>query len=178
MINLKSLFFGVAIEILICFFSICYSHAVLAQKIKSTPALIGGTGVKITGTVVLPPPCTVNNDHTFFVEFGNVRTDVVNGANYERDVPVSIFCDGAVKGQLQLQLQGESAPDGSATLTTSVPGLGIKIKRDGTDFDLNSWVNVSNLDSFKLTATPVVLSDSKLNAGEFNATATLVLKQD
>ncbi|HEY1847469.1 MAG TPA: fimbrial protein [Buttiauxella sp.] len=169
------------LALILCFTMPCMAADIHHQSKKSNnlKGTEGGAQVQITGTVVLPPPCIVNNDKLFIVEFGDVRIDLIDGVSYhERDIPVSIYCDGAVSGQLQLSLQGDSLSGDASLLTTSDPGLGIKIKRSGIDFPLNNWVDVNNLDDFKLSAIPVKLPANKLEAGEFTATATFIVKQD
>lgn len=139
----------------------------------------GSASLQITGTIMLPPPCTVNNDKPVTVEFDNVRTDLIDGLNYDmRAIPVAIACTDTPSGKLVLSLQGTAASSSSSTLLTSVPNLGIRIRRDNADFLLNNWVDVYNGDSFTLMAVPTKLTSAPVSTGEFTASATLVIIQE
>lgn len=168
---------------LIRLFSLGFSLFVLSMPVSmaekgSSAGTQGYADIKITGSVVLPPPCAVNDDEEFIVEFGGVLIERIDGIRYQQVLPISITCEGDFKGQLLLSLNGESALSAPSTLETSTPGLGLKIQRDGEDFALNSWVKVGQKDQFTLTAVPVTLSETLPVAGEFTASATLVLKQE
>jgi type 1 fimbria pilin len=135
--------------------------------------------IKITGTVVLPPPCTVNNDKPIDIEFGDVRTDLIDGETYgSQPVPVSISCQSNPSSQLQLKMEGVASPLKDSVLATSVNGLGIRMLCNGNDFALNSPVNVNKGDSFVITAVPYTRDSKALEAGEFTAVATLVVIQE
>nr|EMD2764803.1 fimbrial protein [Enterobacter asburiae] len=134
--------------------------------------------VVVTGTVFLPPPCQINGDQSVNVEFGDIRTDLIDGETYGiQTVPANITCDSTPSGQLQVRLNGVPDAKGSGILRTSVEGLGIRMMHDGVDFPLNTAVDVTQ-SGFTLTAVPTTTDSKHLAAGEFTASATLVLIQD
>lgn len=156
-------------------------HAVVVPLAKGTrlngSSPINGA-IQVTGTVFLPPPCQINSNASVNVEFGDIRTDLIDGETYGSQViPASITCDSAPSAQLQVRLNGIADSSGSSILRTSVSGLGIRILHDGDDFPLNAPVDVAQ-GSFSLTAVPITANSKLLQAGEFSAIATLVLIQD
>lgn len=169
-----SLFTGTFILLAIC----CDSVAGIGSGVRLTDSSTDGE-IHITGKVVLPPPCTVNNDKPVNVEFGNVRTDLIDGSSYDiQPIPLTVTCTANPSDQLQLSLQGISFGENTAALVTSTAGLGLMIRLNHAPLDINSWVNITNGDEFDLIAVPIKMAGKKLETGEFTATATLVIRQE
>ena len=165
----------------ITLFSVLLSMSVMAlptnQRLSDTTP--GNGSMVITGTVVLPPPCKVNNDQQTNVEFGDVRIDKIDGESYAiQEIPVSITCTGTPEGQLQLSLQGSAVSTKDSVLQTSVPGLGIRMKLNQQELPLNSWVDVTPDEDVSIVAIPITIAGNPLPAGEFTAAATLVIQAE
>ena len=136
--------------------------------------------VNITGTIT-EAACKVNNNQAIAVEFGTVRIDQLEKAT--ASVPVTITCDSAPQGTVQITARGDAASFDANALKTDVTGLGIQLSKGkvqvtpGTFYDVSSDFGLtSKTGTFSLTASLVSDGKTNLAGGEFNASATLVLQ--
>ena len=142
-------------------------------------ASTAGTPVQITGNILPPPVCKINNNQASpQVEFGSdVRTDLIDGVKYRaKEVPVTVTCDRKPGGAIQFSLTGTASSFDTAALKTDVTGLGIKIYNGTKAIDINSWGDINYDEPLNLIAVPVKLSGVTLQGGEFSATGTLIMR--
>lgn len=123
--------------------------------------------------------CSVNDDtDTPMIEFGDVRTDLIDGTKYSQPLPVKITCAGDLSSlAIQYQIKGTAASFDTKVLNTNIAGLGIKVLNStGTPLSINTWVDTTPSATFSLSVVPVKDGTTQLSGGEFNATATLVIQ--
>jgi len=135
--------------------------------------------VNITGIVQAMANCTVNNGNPVNIEFGNVATDQVNGANYSKPINFTLYCTGLPSPALKVRLTGTGAAFDSTSLSTSVSNLGIAFTdRSGNRMALNTtWQNFNYAAQPVVNAVPVMRAGATLPTGGFTASATLVIEQ-
>lgn len=139
----------------------------------------GGTPVQISGNIIPPPVCKINNDTASpDVDFGtDVRTDLIDGKTYHaEELPVLVTCDKTPGGTIQFSVIGTQTDFDSAALATNVTGLGIKIYNGSDAMDINSWGVIAYNTPLKLTVVPVKNKGVVLAGGDFSATGTLVMR--
>ncbi|MED7793083.1 fimbrial protein [Klebsiella aerogenes] len=139
--------------------------------------------INLSGTLIEPPPCTINNGETIAVNFGdNVGTHRVDGINYKQKINYSITCkEDPLNNPWVMGLTVVATPSqiGEAVMQAHIDGssstdLGIKMILDGSDFTLNERKEI-NLGSLPvLEAVPIQMPGATLPEGHFSATATLL----
>lgn len=95
--------------------------------------------LKFHGTLISPPNCTINNDQTIDVEFGNLLINKIDGTRYAQNVPYEITCDSTVRDEtmaMTLTLSGSVSDFNPAAVNTSVAGLGIELRQNDQPFTL------------------------------------------
>jgi type 1 fimbria pilin len=128
------------------------------------------------GTLIAPPPCTINNGIKIDVDFGErIGVNKVDGINYRQTVDYPIRCeDGAGKWDMTLTLTGTPTGfDDAAVQTQEKADLGIRLYQNGQPFILNQALPVDPNNLPVLEAVPVKAPGSTLTEGAFEATATL-----
>lgn len=141
-----------------------------------SPAVMAQVDVQIRGVIVAPPTCVINGGKTLNVPFGNdLLTTRVDGVNYRREVPYSVTCTGQTSNDMTLKLQGAGAAFDASILTTSHRDLGIQLFINGAAWTLNTTTKFTYPTLPKMEAVPVKKPASTLSAGEFTASATLVV---
>lgn len=147
---------------------------ILAGLLIALPFLSGAvTTVTVKVTVLVPPPCTINDDRPIEVEFGDVMTTRVDGNNYRMPVNYSLICTGGSSNAIKIQVQGSGASFDSTVLQTNRAGLGIELQRGNNKLAVNSWLNFNYPDKPELWAVPVKQNSVALTGGEFTAGATM-----
>ncbi|WP_337048382.1 fimbrial protein [Serratia liquefaciens] len=142
--------------------------------VLSSPAqAVGDVDMLFHGTLIEPPPCTINGDKPIEVEFNEVITTRVGGTNYRLPVNYTLVCNGAPSYAMKMQVQGTGAAFDASVLKTNVTGLGVALHRVGEKVPINTWMNFTYPNSPKLWALPVKQSGITLSAGEFTAGATM-----
>jgi len=135
------------------------------------------TEMQFSGTLVEPPPCTINNDQTIMVPFGDsVGVNRVDGVNYRQPVDYRLTCDiTSLQEGLTLVLSTtDPASYDPAAVNTNITGLGIRLIVDGAPavFDTPMPVTVGEPTPV-IDAVPVKAPGASLKEGAFTATATL-----
>jgi type 1 fimbria pilin len=134
------------------------------------------------GTLIEPPPCTINGGETTVVDFGTVGTSRVDGNNYKRLVNYAIVCEDDPDNHpwlLGLSVIGAATSFDDAAVQAKVSGsastdLGIRMLLGGKAFTLNKRVDISQGPQPILQVVPVQRPGATLPEGDFNATATLL----
>ncbi|CAI0697350.1 fimbrial protein [Serratia quinivorans] len=142
---------------------------------------VGGTAcaaenMKLYGTLVEPPPCTINDGGMVDVDFGNrVGVKKVDGVNYLQPINYQITCDpNANSWNMTLEIVGASTNYDKAAVVTDATDLGIQILQNGQPFELNKPIAIRLASKPKLEAVPVKRPGAQLKEGPFEATATLL----
>lgn len=134
------------------------------------------------GTLVTPPPCTIDNNQTIHVSFGDrLSIKKVSDGIYRKEVPYNLVCDSTSgrDWKLMLSVRGNLATFDTAdraTVATSVGNignLGVKILRNGQPFTFDAPVEISLSTMPKLEALLVQRANIELVEGPFEATVTL-----
>uniref|UniRef100_UPI00073D6101 fimbrial protein n=1 Tax=Entomohabitans teleogrylli TaxID=1384589 RepID=UPI00073D6101 len=134
------------------------------------------------GMLVTPPPCSINNDTTIRVPFGDrLSIRKVKEGRYLEEVKYNLVCDSTVGNdwKLMLSVRGNLATFDNvdqATVATSVGNignLGVKIFRDGHPFTFDTPVEISLSALPKIEALLVQRANVDLVEGVFEATVTL-----
>ncbi|AKG72466.1 pilus assembly protein [Serratia fonticola] len=144
--------------------------------IAGAQAKDGEAEMTFHGTLIEPPPCTINDGNRVEVNFGErVGITKVDGANYRQVMNYQITCTGAVSAgwALTLSLSGNAAAFDSEALLTSKDNLGIRIYQNDKPFTPNSTLNIDRTRPPRLEAVPVKKAGTTLTEGAFEAWATL-----
>lgn len=137
--------------------------------------LAAGGDVAFRGTLLEPPPCTINSGNNITVDFGvKVGIKKVDGINYMQNINYGLVCEPNTHSWvLKLKLTGNSTSFDNAAVQTNISGLGIKIQRNGQPFTLGSELITTPASKPQLTAVPVQQPGVLLAEGPFEAAVTL-----
>ncbi|MBK4714646.1 MULTISPECIES: fimbrial protein [Tenebrionibacter/Tenebrionicola group] len=132
--------------------------------------------MQFTGTLIEPPPCTINQGKMIDVSFGeHVAIAKVDGAHYQQTIDYQLTCNAnAAKTGLTLTLRGTASAFDAAAVQTTKPGLGIRLILGERPFTLNTPFTVDMARLPALFAVPVSEKGATLTEGQFDATATLL----
>ncbi|MFJ3001248.1 fimbrial protein [Serratia liquefaciens] len=145
----------------------------------------GGTGVALAdgdvdmtfrGTLIEPPPCTINDGERVDVDFGErVGINKVDGVNYRQIMNYQITCDNAGSGSwaLTLSLTGAAAGFDEQALQTNKTELGIRVYQNDKPFTPGSTLAIDISNPPRLEAVPVKREGATLTEGAFESWATL-----
>ncbi|AOE97959.1 fimbrial protein [Serratia marcescens] len=143
-------------------------------------ALSGAAGaadnMSFSGTLIEPPPCTINDGGEVEVDFGNrVGVTKVDGVNYLQPVNYRVSCTpGASAWSMTLEVVGTPADYDEAAIASNVEDLAVRLLQNGKRLILNQPIAV-RLDALPtLEAVPVKRPGATLREGAFEATATLL----
>lgn len=161
----------------------------MAQSVIGALLLIGGMNVMdaqaaaagsadmtFRGTLVEPPPCTINNSSRIDVDFGDrLGITKVDGVNYRQPMNYQITCENNANGSwaLTLSLSGAAASFDVNALQTSKPGLGVRVYQNDMPFRPGSTLPIDLANPPRLEAVPVQNAGAPLTEGAFEAWATL-----
>jgi len=147
----------------------------------TTLAASGGE-VIFKGILVTPPPCTIDNDQTIHVPFGErLSIKKVSDGIYREDIDYVLKCEDTESHdwKLMLSVRGNLASfdtaDRATVATTvgNIGNLGVKILRNGQPFKFDTPVEISLSSLPKLEALLVQRPNVELAEGPFEATVTL-----
>ena len=146
----------------------------LVSATLSVPGM-AADNMKFSGTLIEPPPCTINNDGQVDVDFGSrVGVKKVDGVNYLQVMNYRIKCDPSVSARdMTLEIIGTPADYDAAAVSSNVTDLAIQIKQNGVPFELNKPIPINLTTPPILSAVPVKRVGATLVEGPFEATATL-----
>lgn len=134
--------------------------------------------LEFTGTLVTPPACSLNENGTIAVSFGDkVGIRKVPTGVYREPVALTVQCDEtSLAWQLMLSVTGNPAgfdSDGATVVTAEQAALGVKLYLAGKPFVLDKPVKVNSDTPWQLEALLVQQEDSLLEEGPFTAQAIL-----
>lgn len=131
--------------------------------------------VAFNGTLIEPPPCTINGGSTIEVDFKEVGISKVDGEHYRQPVNYIITCTaGTLPWEMILTVRGTATTFESSAVQSSVVDLGIKLLQNGLPLELNTPLVITPSSPPVLEAVPVKRPGSTLAPGGFTAAATLL----
>lgn len=139
--------------------------------------------INLSGTLVEPPPCTINDGGPISIDFGdNVGINRVDGTNYTQKINYTITCEEDPHNNpwvMGLTIVGTKTSFDGAAIQAQIDGststdLGIKMHLDGKYFTLNERREISQESPPVLEAVPLKNPGATLPEGPFHATATLL----
>nr|ELR9566602.1 fimbrial protein [Klebsiella michiganensis] len=137
----------------------------------------GTTTLNISGNIV-EPDCVINNNQQIVVDFGEVLTTRIDGANYLTSIVYTLSCTNLIRNTLKINLKGNGASFNSQLFMTDVSGLGIRIY-DSAKVEIAPNTGTLNFTYAAnsppaLHAVPVMQANATLPNGAFNGSATMV----
>lgn len=138
-------------------------------------APVATSNLSIIGSILIPPPCVINNLKPITLEFGEVFTTRVDGQHYRRQIEYTLECSEANVNTLRMMIRGNDAGFGNGELRTTVNDLGLMLDADGNVLYVNSWIPFNTPQQPKLYATPVKRPGSTLHGQTFSAVATMIV---
>lgn len=141
------------------------------------PQVQAVTTIKVTVTIVAPPPCVINDNNLIEVNFGNdVITTRIDGSYKKQPVVYSAGCINALNNAMKMQIQGTGASFDSDVLKTNRDDLGVALLRNGNRQPINAWVNFTYPVLPTFEAVPVKRAGATLSGGAFSAGATMMVE--
>lgn len=138
-----------------------------------TPGMIT---VPITGVVLAPPPCKINNGNVIKINFDEVMSTRIDGSAYAKPINYAISCDKRPTAQMKMTLTGAPALFDTGAIETDLPGLGIAFRYNGSKLRLNQEVKFVYPNVPQFEAIPVRdLSKPLTKGGAFRAGVTIKL---
>lgn len=122
-------------------------------------------------------PCTFNNGGPITLEFGNVGISKVDSGQYLRELKYTLECGSATSSNTVIMVFTTTTPvaTDSASISSDIPGLWVKILKDGAPLELGKEFQVADPQSPpKIEVQLIRDSGTDLIEGAFKATGTLV----
>lgn len=135
----------------------------------------GEADMTFHGTLITPPPCTINDGERIDVNFGErLGINKVDGVNYRMPVNYQISCEQGDSGwSLSLSLSGTPVVFDEQALQSDRADLAIRVYWNDTPFTPNSRLDINPANPPRLEAVPVKRTGATLTEGAFEAWATL-----
>lgn len=138
---------------------------------------VSGAGygdMRFHGTLIEPPPCTINDNGLIDVDFGQrLGINKIDGNNYRQELNYIITCGKGTGWSLKLSLSGGVAGFDEQALQTDKTDLGIRIYQNDKPFRPGSSLNIDINSPPRLEAVPVKKDGAVLTKGAFESWATL-----
>ena len=136
-------------------------------------AIPGIVYINITGNVIAPPPCLINDGKMIEVNFGEVMSTRIDGTNYKQPVHYTATCQKMPTNAMKVYITGSATGFDSNALQTDITGLGVRILYQGQLLDLGKAINFTYPNLPDLEAIPVRDQSATLSGGDFVASGTL-----
>ncbi|WP_168197454.1 fimbrial protein [Pantoea sp. SO10] len=137
-----------------------------------------GGGTMVVKVTVREPVCTINNNQTTDINFGDdlVITEI-DGVKYQKIIPIQLDCQQGYPVSIRLQFQGSSSNFNSGLLKTTNNDLGIQFRlKDGSELAINHWLDFTYPGTPEISAV-LFKNPSLLPAtGGFSSSVTLLMK--
>lgn len=129
--------------------------------------------INITGNVIAPPPCLINDGKMIEVNFGEVMSTRIDGVRYKEPIHYTATCQKMPTNAMKVYVTGGATGFDSNALQTNITGLGVRILYQGKLLDLGKAVNFTYPNLPELEAIPVRDQNEVLVGGDFVASGTL-----
>jgi type 1 fimbria pilin len=133
-------------------------------------------GFTFTGLLQAMTPCSISNDRTIEIAFGNVGINKIESENYTRTIDYELDC-GSVGAANTILMTLKATPISSegSIVDSGLKGLWIQFYKNSSPLILNEEFGVDNVLrppelSVKLIKNPAEV----LGEGSFSLTATLI----
>lgn len=149
----------------------------LIMSLFAFPASVvcAADNVEFTGTLLIPPPCTVFEDKVYLVEYKDIGLHKVDGVNFTRTINYALKCDDNLKGwDLMLTIKGSPTDFDKSALKTEIRDLGMRITQNGLGFEINKPLKISYGQPPVLEVVPVKRLGTTLPERPFSAIGTLL----
>ncbi|HFF8522763.1 TPA: fimbrial protein [Providencia rettgeri] len=131
--------------------------------------------VEFTGTLLIPPPCTVFEDKVEVIDYKDIGLHKIDGTNFTKPINYALKCDANLKGwDLILTIKGTATDFDKAALQTNIQDLGMRITQNGLGFEINKPMKIVYGQAPILAVVPVKKPGITLPEGSFTATGTLL----
>lgn len=164
-------------------FGISTAYADLPQSrinpIAQPRAVPGIVYVNITGTVIAPPPCIINDGNLIEVNFGEVMSSRIDGSAYKKDVQYKVQCNKmpeSAKNAMKMSVQGTKAGFDNQSLSTNIDGLGIAVLYNNSKLPVGKTVDFIYPNAPQFSVVPVRDLTANLKGGYFESIATLLIE--
>ncbi len=131
--------------------------------------------VSIKGTLHMPTTCDLGTS-TLEVDFDDILTDKINGANYMKPVPITLTCSNRNPLQsvyVQIKVPAPGTANDRIPIAGVAKGFELQLKRNNISQPLNTDVKIDTDGTLNLTLTPVNVPAVPYVTGAFTATATV-----
>ncbi|MEX6159531.1 fimbrial protein [Providencia manganoxydans] len=145
-------------------------------QVRAIPGIVY---VNITGTVIAPPPCIINDGNLIEVNFGEVMSSRIDGTAYKKDVLYTVQCNkmpASAKNAMKMSVQGNKASFDSQSLSTNIDGLGIAIHYNNSKLPVGRTINFIYPNAPQFAVVPVRDLTANLKGGYFESIATLLIE--
>lgn len=159
------------------FLYLLYCNVTLATSTYQEGAIYPGINqypLTISG-IILHSECTLNDDRESNINFGNVTIQFIDGIRYSTPVPFNISCPKSYNGEQEVYISATASSFDTKAVQTSNPNVGIRLILNGENIEINKSQNIDWRIENKLNAVPVKKNNVKISAGNFTASATMVL---
>ncbi|VEA61597.1 putative minor fimbrial subunit StfF [Serratia plymuthica] len=134
------------------------------------------TIINISGAIMAPLPCVINDNQIIEVNFGNDLVTIrVDGINYIKNLDYTLTCKNNTSNAIKIKFQGNATAFNNSALQTEQADLGIELRANGQLMPINNWLNFTYPNKPLLQAVPVKRGGGVLKAGYFSAGATLMV---
>lgn len=145
----------------------------VADLCQAAAPMVSAT-ISVKLTVQEKPSCVINDNRPIEVDFGEVTTSRVDGANYRVAVTYSLKCKLSNGKSMRMNILANSSGFDPTALGTSVRGLGIRLYAGDQVLPPGSTgYRFTYPNPPVLTAVPVKDSAVRLQGKEFTAAATM-----
>ncbi|HDG9775441.1 TPA: fimbrial protein [Raoultella planticola] len=147
----------------------------LSLLLACSSSLYAADNMLFRGTLIEPPPCSINDGGIVEVDFGaRLGVNKMDGMNYLKAMDYRITCEPGASGlDMTLTLSGVPTGYDAAAVQTDLVDLGIRVLQNGRPFTLNKPLGIDPKNPPVLEAVPVKTPGAILKEEAFVATATL-----
>ncbi|EMQ4858273.1 fimbrial protein [Morganella morganii] len=139
-------------------------------------ALHSSADIRISGKLVPPPPCKVNNNEEILVDFQRIQIKTLEKSDIRREVDIPFVCEQESENfKYYLTVDGPRSPFNNKLLKTNRNNLGFNVELAGVKLDLGKAQLVNNR---HLTFTIVLTKnpDGNVTPGTFSGTGTVTME--
>ncbi|MGJ7255681.1 fimbrial protein [Morganella morganii] len=139
-------------------------------------ALHSSADIRISGKLVPPPPCKINNNEEILVDFQRIQIKTLEKSDIRRDVDIPFVCEQDSENfKYFLTVDGPRAQFNNKLVKTNQNNLGFTAELAGVRLDLGKAQLVN---SHHLTLTIVLTKnpDGEVTPGSFSGTGTVTME--
>lgn len=139
-------------------------------------ALHSSADIRISGKLVPPPPCKINNNEEILVDFQRIQIKTLEKSDVHKDVDIPFVCEQDSENfKYFLTVDGPRAQFNNKLVKTNQNNLGFTAELAGVRLDLGKAQLVN---SHHLTLTIVLTKnpDGEVTPGSFSGTGTVTME--